>query len=316
MSEVSTADLTIISVVFRDTFFMQQNLELTSRLNPGFAGKWLVVDNSPPLAVHPPPGLDARMIEGARPPQKTGDRGSLHHALGLEKALAMTGTRFVLLLDHDLYVVRRNWIAELLEHVVREGIGIFGATWHPRWFYQYAGFPSVHFMLIDLAKVPKATLDLKPTSDSDWWGLTLRKKKAPWGGRWPDWLRDTLRAHRLRDTGWQVYRRYRRQASVKIGMLTPHYVPPDTRRRRAERTFLFFLPDTWRHYPRRADSYTQDSLLKTMLPEAYDDGWEDFFWRGEPFAVHLRRVGRRMRKANHSADEDLLKSFLARISAD
>ncbi len=149
--------------------------------------------------------------------------------MALEKALQEVRTR-LLLMDPDFFVLRKDWIDTLLTHVSAQNIGIFGSVWHPRWFYQYRDFPSVHFMLVDLHQIPLTEIDLKPLISEDRWWQIINRKRTPW----PAVLRDTLKAQRCRDTGWRLYRRYYRDPTVRLEMLLPHYIPPENARYRWE----------------------------------------------------------------------------------
>lgn len=243
------------------------------------------------------------------PRPRARDMGSLHHATALEKALQEVRTRFVLLMDPDFFVLRQDWIETLLSYVSEQNIGILGSVWHPRWFYQYRDFPSVHFMLVDLHQIPLTEIDLKPLISEDRWWQIINRKRTPW----PAVLRDTLKAQRCRDTGWRLYRRYYRDPTVRLEMLLPHYIPPENARYRWEKTLAPVLPASWRKYPSDAQSFTEESFLRQPWAEAYRQGWEEFFWEGSPFAVHLRSVGRSMLPAPPARDEALLGDFLAQF---
>jgi hypothetical protein len=39
-------------------------------------------------------------------------------------------------------------------------------------------------------------------------------------------------------------------------------------------------------------------------------GWEEYSWQGAPFAVHLRRVGRKWSKRSLTHDKELLDALL------
>ncbi len=289
----ATGDLlTIVSVRFRNDALLRKNLELTRAFNPGQSNRWIVVDNEFDGAMEPA-GANVDVIPGAARP-KARDLGSLHHALGLEKALSAVGTRFVLLLDPDFYVVSKGWIADVVAHAVENKLAFFGAPWHPRWFYQYRDFPAVHFMLIDLEQVRPGDIDLKPAiSDDRWW---QKINGSPAG--LPTALRDALKVQRIRDTGWRLHRRYRDDPGARIELLIPHYVPPESARYRWERRLSPVLPKSWLMFPAREESFVRESFLKARFPEAYARGWEEFTWRGAPFAVHLRGVGRAMSGAD------------------
>jgi hypothetical protein len=69
----------------------------------------------------------------------------------------------------------------------------------------------------------------------------------------PRFLRDALKAQRCRDTGWQLYRRYRRGPAVRVETLLPHYIPPASAQNLWERRLAPLLGESWRKY--RADPH-------------------------------------------------------------
>jgi len=212
-------------------------------------------------------------------------------------------------MDPDFYVIRRGWIDSVLSSMRDGELGFLGSVWNPRWYYQYRDFPSVHFMLIDLQRIAIEDIDFKPEiSDDRWWQL-INRHATPI----PKALRETLKAQRCRDTGWRIYRRYRRDPAVRTDRLLPHYVPPEDRRYRWERKLGAVMPASWRKYPINRSSYTEESFLRESLPMAYELSWEEFFWRGAPFAVHLRRVGRPMVGTSIGEDLTLVDAFLTQM---
>ena len=56
-------------------------------------------------------------------------------------ALSKVRTRFAIILDPDLYVVRPNWLLELITRMKLEQIAIFGVPWNPRYFQKFLIFP-------------------------------------------------------------------------------------------------------------------------------------------------------------------------------
>jgi hypothetical protein len=178
-------------------------------------------------------------------------------------------------------------------------------VWHPSWSYQYRYFPSVHFLWIDGEQLPFDGIDLKPQIDADRWWRLINDERLPIP------FRHTLKATRIRDTGWPLYRRVHGDPTFGRECLVPHFVPDDSRRYRFETALRWLLPESVCLYPKEESWQTARTFLRDRFPEAYDAGWEEFFWRGEPFAFHLRQVGRRMR--GHATGTDL--QAVARVFA-
>ncbi len=298
-----TQSLTIVSVVFDNPWLIARNIELTGNLNPQFEGRWIVVDNSPAGDLR----LDGAVeIMPGVPRPRAPDKGSTHHALALHKALAGVRTRYALLLDHDFYVLRPGWISELLAHVGERGIAFFGSAWNPRWVHQYSGFPSLHFLLVDLERIPVAGIDLTPAIARDVWWRLINAREVPL----PRPLRDVLKAGRIRDAGWRLRRRFANEPTVEVEMLVPHHIPPDPSPQRGDRRSGARLPRVRRGHRGDDDRVTAHSALRECLPQAYRDGWEEHFWQGALFAVHLRRVGRKWSRRSLADDEALLDELL------
>ncbi|HEY5409564.1 MAG TPA: hypothetical protein VIJ94_02445, partial [Caulobacteraceae bacterium] len=77
---------------------------------------------------------------------------SYHHAAGLNLAIENVRTRYAVVIDPDLYVVRPNWLKDVIEHMSVHGLAVFGVPWNPRWYQKFRYFPCTHLMVIDLQK--------------------------------------------------------------------------------------------------------------------------------------------------------------------
>jgi hypothetical protein len=279
--------LTMLSVKYGSSRFLTRNAALCRALNPEAAYEWLVVNNDFDEAFAADPRF--RVVSGV-PAVSKSDRGSYHHAAGIKAGLEFVSSRYVLLHDHDFFVIRPDWVRELLEYVEVHRLAFFGSVWHPRWSYQPRGFPSVHFMLIDLEQVPVSALDFTPDMTGDRLDAVISAPHLPI----PRALRSLLQVGRFRDTGWRVRDRFRR-STLRFECLVPHWnlevaldVAPWL-----HRWLSPWLPDALNPLPRGSSALTDQSFLRSDSVTGYERGWEEFFWRGAPFGVHLRTVGRR-----------------------
>jgi len=297
--------LSIISVVFREPAFWERNLRLTRRLNPQGGFHWFVVDNSETPALTQPPGTDVSRLDGVPVPASR-DAESRHHALGIGRALARVKTRYVLILDHDFFIVMPEWVRMLTAHVRHHNLSFFGSRWHPRWFWQYRDFPSVHCLLIDLEKVAAETLDFTPAIHSDRYWRFINKP------RWflPEFIQSRLKATRIRDTGWRVRRDHVGANDLGIEILPVVYQRPDTAGARFEQRFGRFMPDSWKLHPPGRQGFVADGFLAAAVHETAGCGWEEFFWNGQPFGFHLRRFGRSMMRDPIDGDFALLDKVI------
>lgn len=273
--------LSIISVKFGSAVWLEQNLELIRRLNPNSEYDFFVVNNDSDPNFKPSREIQ---VLPAVPRVLHGDKGSYHHAAALNSALPLIKTRFLLILDPDFYVIRPNWIEAVVENMKAQNLACFGSTWHPRWTYQYRYFPSVHFMLFDLEKIPLETLDFTPDIGVGWWDRTIARSRIPSS------LKTMLQIGTFRDTGSRVQHRFR---DAKTECLQPHFDLESTISSfDALQKISLSLPDRLSLIPKRKNYFTEKSFLHDISLYAYQQQWEEFFWQGTPFAFHLRQVGR------------------------
>ena len=277
--------LTLLSVKYGSSDWLLANAKLCRALNSSQAYQWLVVNND-----HDVSFLEHlntfRILPGVEKTPRA-DRGSYHHAAALMSALPEVKSRYLLILDHDFFVIRPNWMTELLEHMQAQNLAFFGSTWHPRWSYQYRYFPSVHFMLIDLEKVNLEHLNFLPDIGGGWWDNLVSNKKIPM----PSFLRQSLQVGLYRDTGFRIRQTFK---NPRFEGLIPHFdleyevaklVP-------IERFLTRVLPDQINVFPQNTSFFTAQSFLRTSSSFAFEQQWEEFFWQDSPFGFHLRRVGR------------------------
>ncbi len=300
--------LTIISVKFGSGELLTCNAALVRALNPDASYEWLVVNNDHDREFASSGASAFRMLPGVPRPEEARDRGSAHHAAAITSALQFVRGRYVLLLDHDFFVVKPGWMRAILEHVTEESIAFFGSVWHPRWSYQPRGFPSVHFMLIDLEQIDRSALDFRPDMNGNRLDTLISQPNLPL----PQGLRTLLQTGAFRDTGWRVRQRFM-DSGLYTECLVPH-VNLESARRDAEPLHRFVarvLPRLRNPIP-RADEITSQSFLRADSPLGYALGWEEFFWQGVPFGFHLRSVGRRI--TDSEADLAELDRLLGRYA--
>lgn len=280
--------LTLLCVKYGDPVHLRRNAALCRQLNPSAAYEWLVVNNDLDEKFALEMTNDFRVVPGVERVTR-GDRGSYHHAAGIMAGLRAVQSRYLLVMDHDFYVVRPRWIEQLLEHARSSGLAFFGSVWHPRWSYQPRDFPSVHFLLVDLEQVRLDDLDFTPDFGADYWDAFVSSPRTPL----PSALRVLLQVGRLRDTGWRVRERFR-ASGLKSERLQVHW----NRAAALEtapalhRALEGMLPAAFNPYPRSGVELTDQSFVRPVSSLGYGWGWEEFSWQGAPFALHLRGVGR------------------------
>jgi hypothetical protein len=284
------ANLTIVTVVIRKHYgYIQRQLDLADALNPGGEFRMIVVDNARgDLAVEDP---RCTVLHGGPADQSlsTDYRGSYHHAAALNQAIAQVDTRYLLVLDPDLFPIYRNWMADCIDHMQRRDLSVFGVPWYYRWYRKYRYFPCVHFMLIDLQKIDRAQLDFTPALKHD----HERESSSAHGlfQRLAPILYSRALIGTRRDTGWQVHLRH---GHHRHGLAHPvidvareinkpkHLTTAEGRKR--ER----LAPGRWSFLPAAGEYLEPEHAPGFDHPAFARLAPERFVWRGAPFAFHLR----------------------------
>jgi hypothetical protein len=288
-------DLTIVTVVIRKHYgYIRQQLALIDALNPGQDFTLIVVDNAAKgrsrLRVKDRrcqvvPGIDASALPEA-------GRGSYHHAAALNSVLGRVKTRFLAVLDPDLFVLYRNWIGECLDHMRRRDLAVFGVPWNYASFRKWRYFPCVHFMLLDLTKLDVRRIDFSPAVADD--RAAASSKPAGWFATHAPLAHARALLESRRDTGWRLHRALARRKGasdvvlpvidIEKAFVRPKYLRMAWAKRLERR-----LPRRWSFLP-AAGTYVepaeapglQHPAIRALAPES-------FVWRGAPFALHLRR---------------------------
>lgn len=261
--------------------------------------------------------------------------GSYHHAFGLSRAIAAAGGRFLALLDPDFYVVRPDWIVDVINHMINERLAIFGAPWHPFWFNKFRDFPCTHFMIVDRTRIEIRPDDVLPDLMHD-----IRLPNDPvmreWAGadgRPPPGLlrraftlpsllladyRQRPLISRSRDTGFMIHATHGEKGVHEcvipvIGDMTAADLKP-----RVVSPLQLLLDHLYRPGRRY---WVRDRVLglrrgfqERGLPSVRAAGWEEFIWKGAPFAFHVR--GQLVRTEGGGVDTPLMKSVLGHVGSE
>jgi hypothetical protein len=302
-------ELTICTVSFNSAACLNANYRLTEILNPSASVLWIVAENSPTALNNDlyPKHPSFRLVKGAAFPDDRYAAASHHHAAALNMAVQKVESRFLLVLDPDFYVVRRNWVTEITRHMVERELSFFGVPWHPSRFTKWRYFPCVHCMLIDLERVQRDTLDFFPDfpatpayklgksgSSQGHYGQILRRIMDP--------LKFRKRRHigASRDTSWRIYARYHADPLHKSECIQPVYsAPTNTFQSYAD----YMLPERYALIPKRGGYFVRKGFKEHGLTDFRAMGCEEFFWKNEPFGVHIRSHPKSSK--GHSIDRQL-----------
>ena len=235
---------------------------------------------------------------------------SYHHAAGLNIALENVTTRYAVVIDPDLYVIRPNWLQEVIDHMSEHDLAVFGVPWNPRWYQKFRDFPCTHLMVIDLQKCQWRRDMLAPDLVragakyvSKFWLEFPQMAKAGWSGALQHLFKnlslaisEDRRQRRTigasRDTGFSLLEEFKRDPRLKAEVATPVFTPSagfmPTSVTPLQRVIDRLAPDRRSYLSKRPGSFTTQGFDAFGLPDTRSLGWEEFLWKGQPFAFHVR----------------------------
>ena len=315
---MAVPELTIGCVSYNSAQYVALNQRLTRFLNPDAPAQWIVVTNDTKKPARVAPLLEEGTILLGR---AAADRSldfpkGRHHAAGLHQIIERVTTRFLLVLDPDFFIVRRNWIAGCLTHMLERELSFFGAPHHPRRASKFRYFPSVMCTFVDLNRVERRELDFNPgryhaiTAA----GRAERHERRRGGLHVASALKRAIRETRhfvgrpsyigkVQDTGYRIHERFSADTAHRSDCVTP------VLRREVEwpeafastspvallrRLYLSppLLPESFSILPRARDYTTTQGFQESGFPAVTAHDWEEHMWRGEPFGFHVTRHSR------------------------
>lgn len=323
--------LTICSVYHSSetAALLELNHRFTARINPGEEIPWLASDGREPdvrdevssnrfMIV---PGFSSVNVPEAVRARKDHAQflHSYLHGESLNDLLRRVKTRFALLLDNDFFIVRPRWIRDALAHMAARDLSFFGAPFHPRRFDKYRYFPCQQCLFIDCSRVDCRTLDFKGRHSEE--GTLAEKliRKLVHTFLHPK----RYRIGRSRDTSYEVYARYAKDARYRSEAAQPVFDPahdtaddsrfaiPTFAARGLNRFVERFLPDRFCFIPKRRGYAVQTGFREAGFPDVRGLGygsavgflWEEYVWHGAPFAFHLQSVAKKLRHGRVDGSE-------------
>ena len=237
---------------------------------------------------------------------------SYHHAFALCQATSQADSRFLIIVDPDFFVVQRDWIKRVLDHMKRQGLAIFGAPWNPAWYQKPRGFPATHLMVVDREKLHFVGDQLLP----DLIEGGSKYSSTFWRNRYEEWSRlHVLLSRQLlghlrraieedwrqrqtvgvsRDTGFEL-RRLCQERGLSFECLTPVFDPlvePFNPRTvtplQVSPIVQFLLPERRAYLPKDQSTYSRTGFKERGFPSFRGLHWEEFLWLDKPFAFHVR----------------------------
>lgn len=292
------ANLTICSVSYGCYRYLSLNWELSRALNADTGFEWILMDNAVGSREERVPQEDHRFSVYQGTPRGS-ESASWHHATALNSLVSLVSTRFLLVLDPDFYIVRGNWISDVLEHMKGRELSFFGAQWHPADYKKMRYFPSPHCMFIDLKRVSPDSLDFLPAGI---WLTQSAKQKGPFGR----YLKEILRRFdarldiseravigKSRDTGYKIKEAFGEKPGFRAECIQAVFEP-----QKAGISGLVdnLLPDRLSFSPKTPHYTVDNGFLDTRSGLGpLRKRWEEFMWQGRPFGFHVRRYPSRKR---------------------
>ncbi len=255
-------------------------------------------------------------------------KGSYHHAQALNKALSLVSTRYLLVIDPDFFIFQKDWVNAVLTHMSDNSLSFWGAPYYPNLNWKRRYFPTVSCMLIDLEKVSLEKLDFTPELDEfqylkasptlsllgiimgiiphqvshvdrkilfDIVGSLLRSRwvAAPLSALFPK--RFYTNTNMSRDTGFKIQNSFGKDRKARVELLVPAYVNDLFTKKDSFLMNVFawlyslLVPENLSIYPKQSNYSTSTSFKDVGLFDVRGQfGWEEFFWKEKPFAIHIK----------------------------
>lgn len=281
------------------------NARLTRSLNKDMPERWIAVDNSPREQHVPPPEGDFEVVRGfeiaefeklyAKPIVYP-----FHASSALNSALPHCRTRYVLFLDADFFLVRPEWITEVLAHMRDKKLAAFGAPWHPQYSKKIRYYPTHNCVFVDTSCIPAMELNFHP----DYPFKVTHRATNP-RGEFP--ARKTRSASFFGRCLWSVQERWRigssrdvsyrvshvlKESGMPIELVQPVWKPAD-HPRLLNRMIDACLPERYSLMPKKQGYFSPTGFKEKGHHDFYVDRMEEYMWQSEPFAVHIRNTWKR-----------------------
>jgi len=291
------------------------NHAIASKLNQEKNWIWMVADNTPegrlaevmdPLKFKVVPGLTMEKLVSSLDPAFSHMKAGFHHSTAVHGMISHVKTRFFLLLDSDLYIVRPGWINEVLGHMEKERLVAFDVPWHPRWYKKPRYLPATHSIFVDSQKLKLSELNFFPQLPSPRQAGMLKSLPLPAGLK--NIFLGRTQIGVSRDMGFIIGEKLQKEG-LKYECVLPVFRPKAS-------VLNFLLPDRFSYLPKKRGSYTKTSFGDLEYPDfALKNGAEEFMWQGRPFCFHLRGHKTNLGRGGTSFDNQIseLKQVLEKF---
>lgn len=307
--------ITICSVCHSDENqkLLELNHNSVSRLNPEKNWIWMVADNTPDGKLSERmdtqkfqvvPGLTMQKLLSTLNPIFLEHKAGFHHSTAVHGMLPLIKTRFFLLLDSDLYMLRPNWINDVLEYMEKSSLAVFDVPWHPKWFKKPRYLPATHAIFVDSTKLKLTELNFFPQLSLEpaaW----IKKLSLP--RKIKNLVLGRVRVGLSRDMGFIIGEKLQNE-NLKYECAVPVFNP-------AFNILNFLLPDRFSYIPKKSGSYSKKDFNDFGYPSfPLLSLAEKFMWKEKPFSFHLRGHKSALGRGGETFD-DLLKELKSILDA-
>lgn len=300
----SSQNITFCTVSFGDEEYIRFNQKLSRDLNQGANYQWLVGENKPTNSgFRMNEGSNLEIIEGASNETLI---PSYHHTTTLNRLLKSVRTRFVCIIDPDFFILQKNWVTSVINHMLKNDLHFLGVPWHPKHHSKYRNFPCVHFMVIDLQKIPIEEIDFRPTKLNNIEKLRHKQIKASGTSVLKRVLANLL-TNRWQignegDTGSRLYAQY--SLCSKYHLLTPVIRDGKIFDNPVVNFWNCSLDLFFAEKHRFKQKGSVDLASDAIEFRGVEESWELFFYGDKPFGIHLRNFKRNCQK---KPEDDIAK---------
>lgn len=327
--------LSIISV-YHNTLakqLLEANYALTKRLNPETPFVWYAGDNTP-HDFNQKLNADEFMSIRNAPIEDFHNLGSHHHASAINRCIKEVKTRYVLSLDSDYFIVRPNWINEVIGHMQKNNLAVFGVPYYVQDWQKYRYFPCVVGMVVDCHSIPLSTLDFFPLYTMDEQGSVMgakhalkktssrisvpEAKKNLFLSTIKSFLvrcESTLSVKRrrayigtARDTGYGIYTNYGSRPDIRSECVTGVLNRAQMRKELVtglNTLYELLLPDQLCYLPKDKRYYTDFGFASRGYFDVAALGWEEYIWKDVPFGMHVHGSIPKLKKRGRTPEQEI-----------
>lgn len=156
-------EVTICTVCTDDDILLEKNIEIIRNQNTSLKINWVIVLNkeqNEKFLNYEKYSDDILFVYGI--PRDLIGSIALHHAIGLNISKKYIKSKYVIFIDPDFFLLKKNIILEIFKYMDIKNLSLFGTPWHPKWFTKFRYFPCSHCLFVNLNLIDLKLLDFRP----------------------------------------------------------------------------------------------------------------------------------------------------------